>query len=301
MRLFQDMKKYKYSAVPVSVFRPGVQSRFVLISTPFLCYVIDKLKKVNLIQLTEGIMKRSFAIVFILSLLVIGVFAGPAAAVDLRHNWTGFYVGLNAGAAFNDSSYKIKPSGDNALVGLPSASGDFDDTTFTGGVEAGYNYQINNFVIGLETDFNYNGIDESEHGSRTISEDSRFTYTVKQDVDYFGTLRARLGYTPTSTLLLYATGGLAYGHVSSSSKVLFTYDGEKYSDSESSVRSGWTIGGGLEYALSCKWSIKAEYLYVDLGSQSLKDGNQFCGESCSYKTDIKTREHVARFGINYKF
>jgi outer membrane immunogenic protein len=254
-------------------------------------------------------MKRSFVAVFMLSLLVIGGFAGAADAADTGHHWTGFYIGLNAGAAINDSHYDLSPGKgyegdpDNPLR---SDSGEFDDTSFTGGVQAGYNYQINNFVIGIETDFNYNGVDESDHVDRALAAPlgGQFIHTVKQEIDYFGTLRARAGFTPTDTLLVYATGGLAYGRVRSSSHVQFDVPVEdNYSGSKSSTQTGWTIGGGLEYALSCNWSIKAEYLYVDLGSQSYSSWSQdpICGNDCSYTTDLKTRENVVRFGINYKF
>jgi len=247
-------------------------------------------------------MKQGFIVVImLLSMLIMGGLAGTADAAGAHHNWTGFYIGLNAGAAFNDSTYDLSPSGIGSDL-LPSDSGDFDDISFTGGAQAGYNYQINNFIIGLETDFNYNGIDESEHVSRNFS-DGRFRHTVTQKLDYFGTLRARLGFTPVNQWLLYATGGLAYGHVRSHSDVEFTEPAEdRYHGSDSSTRIGWTIGGGAEYAVAKQWTVKGEYLYVDLGSHSYNYENQAkCAGVCSYTTDLKTREHIVRFGINYKF
>jgi outer membrane immunogenic protein len=236
-------------------------------------------------------MKTSFVAVFMLSLLVIGGFAGAADTAGTGHNWTGFYVGINAGAAFNNSHYALSPDPPPGDTG----SGDFNNACFTAGGQAGYNYQINKFVIGLETDFNYNGIDQSGHV------DSAFTRTVTQKVDYFGTLRPRVGVTPTDKLLVYATGGLAYGDVHSSSNILFTTPVlDHYIGSNSSLQTGWAAGGGIEYALSRNWSVKAEYLEVDLGSQSYECGDQAnCG--CSYRTNIKTLEGVGRLGINYKF
>jgi len=247
-------------------------------------------------------MKRGFAVVFMLSLLVIGGFAGNAYAIDPNHNWAGFYVGINAGAALNDSDYTLEPSGLGSS-GLPSATGDFDDISFTGGVQAGYNYQIKKFIIGIETDFNYNGIDESDSVNRALaSPGGRFRHTVTQRLDYLGTLRARLGFTPVNQWLLYATGGLAYGHVRSSSKVAFDVPAtDIYRGSSSSTQTGWTVGGGVEYAVAKQWSIKGEYLYVDLGSQSYEYENQAKCNGCSYTTDLTTREHIVRFGINYKF
>ncbi|MGA2734826.1 MAG: outer membrane protein [Syntrophobacteraceae bacterium] len=236
-------------------------------------------------------MKTTFVAVFMLSLLVIGGFAGAADPAGTDHNWTGFYVGLNAGAAINDSSYAFAPNPPPGDTG----SGNFNNASFTAGGQAGYNYQINQFVIGLETDLNYNGIDQSGHIN------SPFTSTVTQKIDYFGTLRPRVGYLPTSKLLLYVTGGLAYGDVRSSSNILFTTPiFDNYIGSKSSMQVGWAAGGGIEYALSRNWSIKAEYLEVDLGSDSYScsDGSP-CG--CSYRTDVKSLEGIARLGINYKF
>jgi outer membrane immunogenic protein len=252
-------------------------------------------------------MKTSFVAVFMLGLLAMAGFAGAADTAGTGHNWTGFYIGVNAGAAFNDSDYTLRPNkgyqantpAQNSLI---SGSGDFNDTSFTGGAQAGYNYQMSFFVLGLETDFNYNGIDESDHVARAFG-GGRFIHTVTQEVDYFGTLRARVGFTPIDTLLVYATGGLAYGSVDSNSNVLFTAPvRDNYIGSKSSLRTGWTAGGGIEYALSRNWSIRAEYLGVDLGSQSYEYGNQaVCSGQCSYRTGIDTFENIARLGINYKF
>ena len=248
-------------------------------------------------------MKRSLVTVFVLSLLVMGVVAGSADAAGTGHHWTGFYLGLNAGGAINNSRYHLTPGGfGDSYNSLRKDSGDFGDVSFTGGAQAGYNHQINRFVFGVETDFNYNSLNETDRVNRTLAAplNGKFNHIVKQTVDYLGTLRARVGFTPTDTLLVYATGGFAYGRVRSSSDVRFSATGDRYSDNSSSWQTGWTIGGGTEYALSCNWSVKAEYLYVDLGSDSYSYGNQ-CADGCSYTTDLETREHVVRFGVNYKF
>ncbi len=89
---------------------------------------------------------------------------------------------------------------------------------------------------------------------------------MNQQIDYFGTLRGRLGFTPADRLLLYVTGGLAYGYVSSSTN-LFA-GGTSFSDSSSEMQVGWALGTGGEYALTNNWSVKLEYLYIDLGSMS---------------------------------
>jgi outer membrane immunogenic protein len=86
-----------------------------------------------------------------------------------------------------------------------------------------------------------------------------------------------------------------------SSNVLFTAAGDTYIGSKSNMQLGWTVGGGGEYAIGKNWTIKAEYLYVDLGSQSYTYGNQCVTGGCTYTTDLKSREHVFRLGLNYKF
>lgn len=244
-------------------------------------------------------MKKGYFAVLTLALLLV---CGSAQAAP--YDWTGFYVGLNAGVGINHSEYSLKPSGffagdpDNPLR---SDFGDFDEAAFTGGAQVGYNYQSNNFVVGVETDFNYNGVDESHHVNRPLSAPlvGRFIHNVTQEVNWFGTLRARLGVA-TDGWLIYGTGGLAYGHIDSRSGVLFTSAGDLYQGSQSTTRVGWTIGAGTEYAFSNNWSAKMEYLYVDLGDHSYTYGNQLF-PGYTYTTDLETREHVIRLGINYKF
>jgi outer membrane immunogenic protein len=243
--------------------------------------------------------------------LVFLLVGGAALAADVPgapYNWTGFYAGLNVGVGINDSEYALRPSGlysqppyvqSNALR---TDSHGFDDGAFTGGGQAGFNYQVGRFVFGLETDFNYNGVEESISVNRALSSPlvGRFIHTVTQDFDYFGTFRARVGVTPTDRWLIYGTGGLAYGHVSSKSNVLFTLAGDNYIGSSSEMRAGWTAGAGTEYAVAKNWVVRMEYLYLDLGTQSYSYTNQLF-PGFDYTTDITTREHVLRAGISFKF
>jgi outer membrane immunogenic protein len=263
----------------------------------------------------EGIMKRYVVAIFMLSLFFIVGFNGVSDAADADYNWTGVYVGINAGGVINASRYNLTPSGDyltdptySPNNSLWSDSGQFNNTAFTAGGQAGFNYQINKFlIIGIETDFNYNGLNKSDFVNRYVNDPDfpgPFMHTVKQKIDYFGTLRARLGFAPINRLLLYGTGGLAYGHVSSTSDVSFDDGATFVSGSTSSLRLGWTAGGGAEYTIGKNWTIKTEYLYVDLGSQSYTSRNDCpVDSSCNYTyaTNLKSREHVVRLGINYKF
>jgi|WetSurMetagenome_2_1015567.scaffolds.fasta_scaffold331988_1 outer membrane immunogenic protein len=251
------------------------------------------------------------SVVFVCSVLAILLVCGAVHAADAPgspYNWTGFYVGLNAGVAINDSGYTLTPSGLFSQPAFASAnplrtdSGNFDEAAFTGGGQVGYNYQVGRFVFGVETDLNYNGVDESVSVNRALSAPlvGRFIHTVTQEFDYFGTVRGRVGVTPTGRWLIYGTGGLAYGHVSSKSNVLFTSAGDNYIGSSSDMRVGWTAGAGSEYAVAKNWVVRMEYLYVDLGTYSYSYTNQFF-PGFNYTTDITTREHVLRAGVSFKF
>jgi len=247
--------------------------------------------------------------VFATALLVLVLGCGSAWAAG-AYNWTGFYAGLNTGFALNDSSYSVSPTGEyltnpglTPSNSLRTDSGDFSDSAFTLGGQVGYNFQCGCFVYGVETDFNYNGTDESSYVNRAISPPliGNFVHTVTQQIDYFGTLRGRFGYTLSDRCLIYATGGLAYGTVSSNSNVLFTSTLDNYIGSSSGLQAGWTIGVGSEYALCGCWSIKLEYLYVDLGSKSYTYSPQPVYGPVTYTTSIDSAQNVFRVGLNYKF
>ena len=188
--------------------------------------------------------------------------AVPASAADLSYRapvayaapapvftWTGFYIGANAGYGWGEADWS-------------------DDTDgFLGGVQAGYNWQAvgSPLVVGIEADIQGTNIESP-------------TFTL----DYFGTVRARLGYA-VDQFLIYGTGGFAYGKGN--------YEVAGLSNSQ--TNTGWTIGAGGEYAFTPNWSVKAEYLYLDLGKESY--------ETVSGPLDIGTTANILRVGANYRF
>jgi outer membrane immunogenic protein len=235
-------------------------------------------------------------------------FSVSAESTGGNCNWTGSYAGLNIGAAVNASQYTLRPTGSFLMApfasnnSLRTDSADLGGATFTGGGQLGYNYQAGRFILGLETDFNYNGIDQSQYVNRVLEPplSKSFIHTVTQNVDFYSTFRGRLGYTPMDRMMVYATGGPAWGETSTNSNALFTQGGDHYTGSSSGLQAGWTLGAGGEYALDKHWSLKLEYLYVDLGSRTYTYGNQtFPG--FTYTTQLDTSQHVVRLGINYKF
>jgi outer membrane immunogenic protein len=178
--------------------------------------------------------------------------------------WTGFYLGANAGAVWGDFT----------------KAGKFIDSKygFTGGITGGYNHQINNFVVGLEGDYNYSGM-----GGRGFALPG--PAFVKGELTSFGTLRGRLGVA-FDRALIYGTGGYAFGFSSLESG---------FAKSTSS-HHGYVIGAGLEYAFTQNVSAKAEYLYMPLDA---KNALAVPGFGVGSKTGIDA--NVLRAGVNYRF
>jgi outer membrane immunogenic protein len=255
--------------------------------------------------------------VFATALLMLVLACGPAWAADpatTTYNWTGFYMGLNTGLAINDSGYTLSPTGAFFTDGFHplsqiTNSGNLSQGAFIFGGQLGYNYQVGNLVYGLEMDFDYNSTNDSSYASSpSIIALGRLGdppalgigHYVNQQLDYFGTLRARLGFTPADRFLIYVTGGLAYGDVSSSGNV--SLEGANFPGSRSGFQAGWTVGAGSEYALTNHWSVKLEYLYIDLGSTSYTCvGQPPAPPTFTYLTTIDTAQHIIRVGLNYKF
>jgi outer membrane immunogenic protein len=256
------------------------------------------------------------------------VYKAPVAAP--AYNWTGFYVGASAGYGWSDADLNLVSVG--TLVAAPPSFADASARAtppvlgthprgFVGGGQFGYNYQINRLVLGYEADFSFADIKGSDtrHGTAfEFSNPNPFEITAvgEQKLDFLGTVRGKLGFTPIDTLLVYATGGLAYGHVESrtnTSDAPAPLSTGPASGSASTMRTGWTAGGGIESALAFapRWSLKAEYLYYDLGtlSYALSPATVFAGNTTTgtpigiVNTTATThlQGNVVRVGLNYRF
>jgi outer membrane immunogenic protein len=217
--------------------------------------------------LRDGHKKASFVAVIAASLFAAvsspALADGPSA---VKFGWTGFYAGWNAGAAIGDLFTEGLPP--LAIGNRPPLSPTSSQVTFGG--QAGYNYQMGGLVIGAETDIAYTGLRGT---AAAPTQNGFFNVTSEQSSRWFGTIRGRLGVLPANGLLLYVTGGFAYGDVGvKSSFIVQGGDCARASCGEGSSRSvstGWALGAGFEYALTSKLSLKAEYLRVDLGSLNL--------------------------------
>lgn len=229
----------------------------------------------------------------------IGVAAagGPAAvrADDGGARFGGFSAGVHAGAAWGRSDYGTDPncppaavdsvfcnsapdpSAVNGTAVAASGSGKMSSRGLAGGVHAGYNWQAGRIVYGGEADFAALDVDETMTAGGAFPVPflgTQYSVTNQTSVSWMSTLRARLGMAVTPDVLLYATGGAAFARIKLSSAYSdnatdATFPGGSGSASTDSVEPGWVVGGGAQWALDRRWSVKAEYLYADFGSVSV--------------------------------
>jgi outer membrane immunogenic protein len=179
----------------------------------------------------------------------------------------------------------------------------------TGGFTAGYNWQVDRAVLGLEGDINYFGFKGSASGSALYPccAPTGFTVSSQVSADWLATIRGRIGFLAAPTWLLYATGGAAIAEVKGNFNFTDTFAAATESSAIRDTRVGWTAGVGTEYAFGGGWSLKAEYLYVDLGRASATSTNlaafvpaiSFPSNTYTHSFDIKS--NIVRVGVNYKF
>ena len=256
------------------------------------------------------------------------VYKAPVAARP--YNWTGFYVGGNAGYGWGNADSDVNyASGASFNVGEgpgdPFPAFPHSDSLKlngpNGGAQLGYNWQFApTWVAGIEADFQANrgrnsnqftdSFTLSDHSDNaTILSGSTVT-NHDANISWFGTVRGRLGYTWTN-VMLYGTGGLAYGKVGVSATSASTINGVTLgvansafttsaatSFAASSTNVGWTAGAGIEGAIAGNWTWKAEYLHLDLGSVSVT-GKAPTG--VAFTTRSSFTDEIVRVGINYRF
>ena len=260
-------------------------------------------------------------------------------AVAPAFSWSGCYVGGSAGWIGGDGRYDLRPAGSylNATgAAAPpnlAGTGDFPenraalshsyaprDSGALVGVQAGCNQQAGRFVFGVEGDWSWSSLrNTSDAAFAAFANVGNPAFTnaahaehVSTRLDWLGTFRGRAGFA-WDRLYLYATGGLAIGDVRSDTNVTFgvvgapVYNGAVHIGSGSSWQVGWTAGAGGEYAFSPQWSLKAEYLYVDLGTFSYFSplvaaaAPAAVGPGYGWRTSVTERDHIVRVGLNYKF
>lgn len=234
-------------------------------------------------------------------------------------SWTGFYIGVNAGWKGINSAGMTSAPNDAATVGFntaciaagacPQNYGNASGNGFIGGGQVGYNWQIQNYVVGLETDFDGTSARATRNISVTAPGFFPFDGSQSTRENYLGTVRGRVGVLATPSLLAYVTGGYAYSSLNRSWAGSFPGFGSAWSGSATNIVSGWTAGGGLEWAVGNGFLLGAEYLYVRLdGGNSFLTTAQNAGctpggvPSCTFNiTPSSLNDNVVRARLSYKF
>ena len=239
--------------------------------------------------------------------------AGSARAADLPvkapvwpaavYDWTGFYLGANAGVSAGvtpiTQTSRIPPA-------LPSVNNQSTDGPFgaIGGGQLGYNRQLGRFVVGIEGDMQASG-QRSDPSCLTFC---GFNFNnpanvqfdgVQQRIPWFATVRPRVGYA-SGPVLFYVTGGVAVANIRTSYN---TTQLARFSGEASDTRAGAAVGAGIEAALIGNWTVKIEYLYLDFGNLT----DTFLYGPAAFPTAIRSDvgghvvDHLARVGVNYRF
>lgn len=219
------------------------------------------------------------------------VYKAPIVAPSAP-TWTGFYAGVNVGGAAATSDLDFSVAGgpvfatvDNAFAGI------------IGGAQVGYNWQFGSLVAGLEADFQGSNLKGSLVAPCAVvfCGPAGLSASYSQNIPWFGTARARIGYAQDSWLI-YATGGYAYANLETNATatagpLVASYNAKEF-------RSGWTAGAGIEVMLASNWSAKLEYLYADFGST--RTTWSVLGVPL-INDDARLTMNVVRAGVNYRF
>jgi len=289
---------------------------------------------------------RRFQFPLLAAVAVIGLTsitqAAAPAPVPVPYGWTGFYAGIEFGGAWSDQAVNYSPN-DPVAAALLSGNGGIgageqpvpsgyriSQSGPVGGFEAGYNWQAgSNWLLGLEADFSFSPMSGRAGGTSIVDAGSvpvdLQTTSAEQSTDWYGTVRGRAGWLVTPNLLLFGTGGFAFGRVDGSANYMTSFGGVGHSGdvsfecpgsgglcfagSSSATRTGWTAGGGAEWLLDQHWSAKIEYQIVDLGTEPVRITAlalcTVCGVTTttpsSFTAAFRDQFNVVRLGLNYRY
>jgi len=242
-------------------------------------------------------------------MLVAGPFVGSAYAKETKKQpdgkWNGLYAGLNFGGGIGravTSFLFYPPSTLTPGTTTPNLVKATDNGVYAGG-QFGYLWQSGHFVFGGESDLQYSFMSGSDSLTTTFiyngdPQSGPATFRANQSIRWFGTTRARVGFALPFKTLVYGTGGMAYADLRDSANVAFP--GPTYPASVHKWKGGWTIGGGLEYQLKKKWSLKGEYLYYNLGHLHFQSAMN-TGTGFINKYNMGADGHLFRVAANYRF
>jgi outer membrane immunogenic protein len=242
---------------------------------------------INFRRIKGLIMKKMLAAAAAVSLMAVQAQAADLAVRPLVQEpayvapftWTGMYSGFHAGYGWGHTRADFLGV---AITPTPDPKGWFAGTSI------GYNWQMSSIVLGVEADFSYGKIKDSV----TVFAVPGVSVGGTTNMDYFFTVRGRLGFA-VDRALFYGTGGVAWAHNNATVDITVGPLATRIFDDRN--HTGWTVGGGIEYAITNSWSAKAEYLYMDLGSKN------YTFVQGLPPVSIGLRTHTAKIGLNYKF
>jgi outer membrane immunogenic protein len=287
-----------------------------------------------------------------IAIAAIALIGTPAFAADMAvkapppapapvPTWTGFYGGIQFGGAWNNETVSSSPNDPVAAALLSGAFGisgqqpvvtsfRLNQSGWAGGADAGYNWQVTNWLVGIETDFSGTSLSGQASGTSILQGPPAEVFTqsinAQTSTDWYGTVRGRLGWLATPSLLLFGTGGFAYGRVGDSAN--YTFNGAAgphlfgadpsfsffcssnnpcFAGSSSSIRTGWIAGGGLEWLLDPHWSFKVGYQFVDLATDTVRVSAVSVNAvpagtvPSSFNAVFHDSFNVVRVGLNYQF
>jgi outer membrane immunogenic protein len=241
-----------------------------------------------------------------------------AAAQSKSFTWSGFYAGANAGKTWARSTIGTSaecldidgdgnftcpirtaaedPVAPNAAQFNSAASGKLSDSSFNGGLQAGYNLQTGGIIFGLEIDggsFNLGAARSASALGTTIA--------TSFDTDWLFTARTRFGVPVAASLMLYGTGGVALTNLGVTNSVTSVGTANTHG-----LVTGWVAGGGVEWALNRNWILRGEYLFLDFGKVSVNtpaalSGTQFTDDYNTVRSTADLTAQMLRLGLNYKF
>jgi outer membrane immunogenic protein len=251
---------------------------------------------------------------------LVGPLAAPALAADLARppiytkalpvpvaSWTGCYLGANLGGAWSKTDFAWDPNRAGffnpgvapAIASQTAAT--LDASGVSGGGQLGCNYQMSNWVVGIEGDIQGTGLSATNSGT-ILNAGNADPFTETFHSHWLSTVRGRLGFV-FGQWLFYGTGGAAFANASFSDSVFFPGSGTTNAAAGSATLTGWTAGGGAEWMFAPRWSLKGEYLYADLGSFSYTSANS---NPAAFPLATITHSHrvtesLARAGLNFHF
>ena len=241
----------------------------------------------------------------------------PPPAAPVMYNWTGFYIGAHIGGAWFGGNNHDRFDGFNNCIGEIC----FEDNgfgrnngRFIGGGQLGYNYQVGQYVWGIEGQISgvANNNDDEACGFFTVGVVHDFLFRCRNRSGWIASIAARLGVTfgQTGNWLLYVKGGGAFADANFGLRfrddcativsATICNSGVVFNNNDN-TRTGWMIGVGLEYGAWGNWSWKLEYNFMDFGNRNLHFDNVMIDSRIIHDLDFNRQINVVKFGLNYRF